>query len=120
MSPPFSKTEPTTYDLIKENLELINGKMDIFNGKLETVQKTLNENQVDYAVLKERVGQLDKELDDIKKYDIKELKDRIKELEKCQDDSTKSNFEYFKSYAGWIFGGLVVIVTVILEFVRVH
>lgn len=132
MTPPFSNIncmkpdsdDPDINQLImcfsqlSKSYKEIEGKLDTLTGKVDDLTKQLNKNEKNYTELKGRVDSLDREVDEIKHCDLQDVKENIKELKTDLDECKKGQESKFKDYVGWIFGGLVIIVTVLLEIMR--
>jgi len=132
MTPPFSNTncmqpdsdDPNINKLIMcfsqltKSYEGIEGKLDTLTGKVDDLTKQLNKSEKNFTELKGRVDSLDREVSEIKHTDLQDVKEEIKglkaDLKECKEDQETD----FKSKVGWIVGGIIALIAILLEIIR--
>lgn len=103
---------------LQKEYQGLNGKMDSIDGKLDALKEQLKQNQMDYVELKGRVDSIDREMDEIKHNDLKDVKEDIKSLKRDLKECKEDQETDFKSKVGWIVGGIVALIAILLEIIR--
>jgi len=91
--------------------ETVSKQLEALDNKIDNMRTDLINGAISYAELKAKHDALNKEVEN-------NIKPRIKELEDAVDENSKLDTSNFKSLAGWIFGAIGIIVSILIATLR--